>query len=260
MAQYAWATCPNEIYAQVRDLLDGLRAILGSTMQGLYLHGSLALGCFNPDRSDIDLLVITHGPMTIHEKFVAAELLLNLSSRPRPLEISFLTRKQMSPWRHPAPYDFHFGEDHRTRMVADLADDGWRAWNDVRRRDPDLAAHLTVVRARGICVFGQPVADTFPHVPHADYVDAILDDLSWSQAHLETNATYAILNACRILGYLADGGIRSKDEGGVWALDHLPADHAATIALALDDYRTNANPPFDPSQIETFMAFVKTRI
>lgn len=260
MAQYRWANCPTPIYNQVRDLLDGLRAILGMNFTGLYLHGSLALGCFNPDRSDIDLLVITHSPMTIHEKFVAAELLLNLSFRPRPIEISFLTRKQLTPWRHPTPYDFHFGEDHRDRMQADLADEGWRAWNDVRRRDPDLAAHVTTTRARGICIFGQPIPDLFPDVPAADFLDSIIDDLHSSQDFLDTNATYAILNACRVVAHLTDGRIRSKDEGGEWGLVHLPPVHHPLVAQALNDYRTVTDPPFDPAQVAALMEFVKGRI
>lgn len=260
MTQYGWADCPTPIYNQVRDLLAGVRAILGNNLMGFYLHGSLAMGCFSPDRSDIDLLVISHGPMTIHEKFVAAELLLGLSSQPRPIEISFLVRKQMVPWRHPAPYDFHFGEDHRDRMAADLADEGWRAWNDVRRRDPDLAAHVTTVRARGLCIFGQPIPECFPAVPAEDFVDAIAADLHWSQDYLETNATYAILNACRILAFLDDGRVRSKDEGGVWGLTHLPTAHHPTIITALEDYRTNRYPAVDPVAITSFMHFVQEKL
>lgn len=260
MTQYRWADCPTPIYNQVRDLLAGVRAILGNNLVGLYLHGSLAMGCFQPERSDIDLLVVSHGPMTIYEKFVAAELLLTLSLQPRPIEVSFLTHKQLHPWRHPAPYDFHYGEDHRDRMAADLADEGWRAWNDVRRRDPDLAAHVAVTRARGICVFGQPIPDLFPEVPMEDYMAAVVDDFHWAQGYLETNATYAILNGCRILAYQDDGRILSKDEGGVWGLANMPASHHPLIALALKDYRTNHNPPFDPTAIGSFMTFAKKRI
>ncbi len=260
MTQYRWADCPTPIYNQVRDLLAGVRAIMDSNLTGLYLHGSLAMGCFHPDRSDIDLLVVGHGPMTIHEKFVAAEMLLTLSFQPRPIEISFLTRKQLQPWRHPAPYDFHFSEDHRDRMAADLADEGWRAWNDVRRRDPDLAAHVATTQARGICVFGQPIPDLFPEVPAEDYMDSVVDDFHWSQDYLETNATYAILNGCRILAYQGDGRILSKDEGGVWALAHLPPSHHPLIHMALADYRTNHGPQFDPLSVNLFMHFVQEKV
>ena len=33
--------------------------IFGKDLTGVYLHGSLAMGCFNPQKSDIDLMVVT---------------------------------------------------------------------------------------------------------------------------------------------------------------------------------------------------------
>ena len=35
------------------------KRIIGDDLAGIYLHGSLAMDCFNPDRSDIDLIVVT---------------------------------------------------------------------------------------------------------------------------------------------------------------------------------------------------------
>ena len=34
--------------------------ILGNELTGIYLHGSAALGCFNPFKSDIDLIVVVN--------------------------------------------------------------------------------------------------------------------------------------------------------------------------------------------------------
>lgn len=51
--------------ADVDDLLNRLlpetQALLGDRFVGMYLHGSLALGDFDPDRSDIDFVVVTDG-------------------------------------------------------------------------------------------------------------------------------------------------------------------------------------------------------
>jgi predicted nucleotidyltransferase len=43
----------------VLDFVSKLSEMLGSNLVGVYLHGSLAMGCFNPHASDIDVLVIT---------------------------------------------------------------------------------------------------------------------------------------------------------------------------------------------------------
>jgi streptomycin 3"-adenylyltransferase len=49
---------PRSVDEQVDRLVAGFRDILGDNLHGIYLHGSLALGCFNPARSDIDVLVV----------------------------------------------------------------------------------------------------------------------------------------------------------------------------------------------------------
>ena len=37
------------------------REVLADALTGVYLHGSLAMGCFNPVTSDVDLIVDTTG-------------------------------------------------------------------------------------------------------------------------------------------------------------------------------------------------------
>jgi len=34
------------------------KKILGNNLVGIYLHGSAAMGCFNPKKSDLDLILI----------------------------------------------------------------------------------------------------------------------------------------------------------------------------------------------------------
>ena len=34
------------------------KKIFGEELTGIYLHGSLAMGCFHPDKSDIDLILV----------------------------------------------------------------------------------------------------------------------------------------------------------------------------------------------------------
>ena len=44
-------------------LLSGAQEILGNRFTGLYLYGSLSSGDFDPERSDIDFLVVTDGEL-----------------------------------------------------------------------------------------------------------------------------------------------------------------------------------------------------
>lgn len=50
-----------------------------------------------------------------------------------------------------------------------------------------------------------------------------------------------MLNCCRILRSLAEHDVvQSKFGSGWWALDHLPAEHAAAITAAMNTYRGSA--------------------
>jgi predicted nucleotidyltransferase len=148
-----------------------LAGILSGDLVGVYLHGSAAMGCFNPDRSDVDLLVVSRRTLSPERRRAVAELLLAVSGAPFPVELSVLATVQLHPWRHPAPFDFHYSEMWRQSLDRQLAS-GELASEALT--DPDLAAHITTLRARGRVVRGAPIQEVFPEVPEADHRQAIL--------------------------------------------------------------------------------------
>jgi predicted nucleotidyltransferase len=72
-------------FPDVETLLDsfvsGLAELLGDELVGVYLHGSLALGAFNPERSDVDFLVATEGDLSAEQVEALAALHLRLGER-----------------------------------------------------------------------------------------------------------------------------------------------------------------------------------
>ncbi len=257
MAQYSWDTCPTAVRSQVEQALAIAQDALSDNLTGIYLHGSLAMGCFNPERSDLDLLVITRQPMDAETKRGLAEALLRLSRQPSPIEISFLSLQQLNPWRYPTPYDLHYSEDWRSRFEQALATNAWRDWNHQDQQDVDLAAHITITRARGVCLLGQPIDATFPPVPARDYLAAIWDDFLGAHAEALNNPPYFILNACRVAAYLLEKRICSKEEGGVWALQAVPEAYSSLIAQALSIYRGQEQRPIDAAALEAFGAYME---
>src|SRR5574337_747753 len=159
VSQYSWANCPASVRAQVTRLREALADALPDNLVGLYLHGSLAMGCFNPACSDIDLLAVTRQRMTVETKRGVAELLLRTSDAPSPIEVSFLREADLRSWAYPTPYDFHFSEDWREKFRRGLSSGEWQTWNDHPRTDADLAAHITVTLHRGICLYGRPIVE-----------------------------------------------------------------------------------------------------
>jgi len=261
MSQYSWATCPTAVETQVNTLCAHLQVVLETNLSGIYLHGSLAMGCFNPDRSDIDLLVVTASGMSIETKRQAVQLLLRSSMAPNPIEISFLVEQQIHPFQHPLPFDLHYSESHREQYRQALICGEWMQWNDETKRDIDLAAHLTVTIARGICLSGKPVKKVFPAVPAQYYTASIVDDFQWGRNRMAGNPLYFILNACRVYAYLLDGSIFSKDEGGSWGLHTLPGEYHSVIAQALEIYRdSRKNEPFDIAALDKFATYMNEQV
>lgn len=256
-----WEDCPEAVRAQVAELVQACRLLLAHDLIGVYLHGSLAMGCFNPTRSDVDLLVLVRRRLNAVAKRGLAGLLLRLSNMPRPIEISVLNAGDLRPWRHPAPFDFHFGEDWREKIADDLESGEWANWSDAPRADPDLAAHLTVTLARGLNLHGPPPPLAFPNVPGEDYLDSIVSDFEWALERLGDDPAYFVLNACRVLAFVNEGRVLSKDEGGAWALSHLPLEQHGLIRAALAVYRgVEEHLHVETEVLEQFAALMRQRI
>jgi len=203
----------------------------------MYLHGSLALGGFQPGRSDIDVIVVTAQRIDLETKRRCFELLLRISKMPCPLDIRFLVQQDLFPYQYPLLCDLHYSETHRESYQQELRSGTWKDWNGKAQRDPDLTLHLTVLHRYGICLYGKPIAEVLPSVPEHDFRDALIKDVQVAQGDPLHDPISFVLNACRACAYLHDGAILSKDAGGVWGLAHLPEQYHPLIHQALALYR-----------------------
>ena len=222
---------PADARAQLDAVANALTGVLGERLEGLYLHGSAAMGCFGP-LSDIDLVGVSRGGMDEAAQRALADALLGLQCAPRELEISVLNCERIRPWVHPAPYEFHFSGAHVARFKAMLASERFDAGG---AGDPDLAAHISVCRARGIALIGPDARDMFEPVPRADYLDSVLGDFDWLRDE-GVPAVYAALNACRTLRLMREEGVYSKLECGLWALAQPELPGKGYVARALKAY------------------------
>ncbi len=104
-------------------------------------------------------------------------------------------------------------------------------------RDPDLAAHFTITRARGRCLHGAPINQVFGAVPERDYWDSIRADAEDILRNISYNPVYSVLNLCRVLAYQQEKLIVSKVEGAAWALTHVPPMYHPLIQQAVNTYQ-----------------------
>ncbi|WP_084243609.1 aminoglycoside adenylyltransferase domain-containing protein [Planomicrobium okeanokoites] len=225
---------------EIKEFLDTLIAnidrLIDSPIIGVYLHGSLAMGGFNPARSDIDLLVVTETPISLETKRKLAALFLEQSRNPYPVEISVLNQAQLKDWKFPTPYDFHFSEYWRERFEQDAVQGTTACLDTEGKSDIDLASHFMILHQRGICLDGRPIDQVFPMVPKADYIASILDDYEDCLEKILREPVYSVLNLIRVYWYLKEGEISSKQEAGGWGAVNFPEKFASLAGTALKVY------------------------
>jgi streptomycin 3"-adenylyltransferase len=234
-----WSNVDADIGNWVDDLVRHAEQTLPG-VSGVYLHGSLAMGSYYRPKSDVDVLVIVDGTLTggVRRAF-AVRVLEAFDARPTAggIELSVVRQRDVQQFEHPAHFELHFSE----RWADEVRSGG----SGPSGTDPDLAAHCTVARARGVALRGEDPAIAIAPVPRGAFKDAITADFNWIvDGGIQESPFYGVLNICRVLQVCegVDEGVpHSKDEAGEWALEHVPQEHRPTVRDALDCYRAGAD-------------------
>lgn len=201
----------------LKECTNEIRAILGENAEGIYLHGSLVLGGFVPEKSDVDLIVVTKKSLHRSAVLDLTRFFLKKSGEPFPIEVSVLNLPQLKKWQHPSRFEFHYSEAWRTHLEKldppFLNVQGWT--------DPDLAAHLMIIRKKGRVLYGSPIERVFPQVGKEDYLSAILGDFEECVENVLDDPVYCVLNMVRVYRYLKEGDICSKEDAAEWGSEAL---------------------------------------
>lgn len=244
------------------DLLDSVtfvaKDILGEALTGVYLHGSLAMGCFNPEKSDIDLILVINREMTDRQKrqFMKKVVELNARAPKKGLELSVVEEDVCRHFVYPTPFELHFSPTH----LKWWQDDPEGYIQRMKGTDPDLAAHFTIIRKYGIVLAGADVKELFGEVPREAYLDSIRQDVENAREDVLDNPVYVILNLCRVAAYVEENLILSKQQGGEWGLIHLPERYHFLLRDALEAYRSDAVIEFDSVLAQEFCGKMLERV
>lgn len=146
MAQQALAPTDHpEINSVLQELLSGARGILGDQFVGMYLDGSRAIGDFEPDKSDLDFVVVTASEVssasfevlkTMHDHIAAGT-----SKWARELEGSYISRRALRHGRRPAAHPYI---DRGSVLVMVQQESGY--WT----------IHRHMLREHGVVLAGPP--------------------------------------------------------------------------------------------------------
>jgi len=218
------------INSVLKLLLNNVQSVLGNYFIGLYLHGSLALGDFDPGHSDIDFCVVTTRelPLKLIADLEAAHGRINESGLAwvDKLEGSYLSKKTL--WRydpeeipHPHVYNKKFS---------------------VTRDDRDWVINRHILRECGVAVAGPPIKPFIAPVGPEELREAIvlglredwtpkLEDREWLVP--PSRQPYVVLTCCRVLYTMKYGTITSKPVSARWALQTLDKEWVDVIEAAM---------------------------
>ena len=250
------------ITAQTENLINRFversKELLQDSLVGIYLHGSAVMGCFNPEKSDIDMIVVVDRPVPepVKRAYLDMTVEMNASAPTKGIEMSIVLKSVCDPFVYPTPYELHFSAGHLSWYRTD-PEDYVRRMNGT---DWDLAAHFTVINRRGKCLCGAPIREVFAQVPRCDYMDSIVRDVSGARDEITQYPMYLTLNLARVLACKEENLILSKKEGGEWAIDHLPAEYRPLIRDALREYTQGGTIACDENLARDYAAYMLKRI
>lgn len=232
MVQQAVAPAEDpEINSLLRELLSGAQAILNESFVGMYLDGSLAIGDFDPDKSDIDFVVVTNAEVSA-DAFGALETMHHrisggASKWARELEGSYISTRALRHDRRPAAYPYI---DRGSVLAMVQHESGY--W----------PIHRHMLRGHGVVLAGPPPQTLIDPVSPDELCEAVGGILrGWWKPMLTEGPLlqngfyrcYAVLTMSRMLSTLRHGSIVTKPVAARWAQDALDRRWTSLIQRAL---------------------------
>lgn len=231
---------------------------LSENLITIYLHGSLAMGCFNPKNSDIDFIVVINKRLEreVARRITDATLELHdeLPNK-NGFEFSIVLKEHLDPFIYPTPIEFHYSPLHRDRYQTD------ENYLCGGYEDEDFASQFVVAYYRGKLLYGKSLKDICKPIDRKYFVASIYSDVKDSKENIVNNPVYVVLNLCRVIYYLQEEILSSKKEGGEWGLQSLPEYFHPIIRECLDRYSgVDEEIELDSQQLMHFSDTVLTEI
>jgi len=221
-----------EIARLIEDLVAGVRDALGDNFVGFYLCGSLALGGFDPETSDVDILVVTARPPSDAEYGAISalhELIPADGNRYEiPYDVAYIDRATL---RRFIPGQTHVKIGHGEPL---------------HRADhrPNWVLERWTVRERGVTLLGPDPKTLIDPIERDEIREAVREELkerlrhwtdgSWPREEIAHRGAQAfeVETVCRALFTLDSGGLPTKPQAVAWALETLPERWHALIEWA----------------------------
>ena len=213
--------------------------MLQKNLIGIYIHGSLSFNCFSWEKSDIDFLVIIKENINLKQKEQLITVLLeNEKNSPKKgFEMSVILEKYCKNFIYPTPYVLHYSNTYKDEYKKNLT----LLCEKLQGTDPDLAAHFTITKNKGFCIYGKDINEIFGNVNEEYYLKSILNDVENVEIEIINDPVYFVLNLCRVYAFIQEKLILSKEDGGLWGLKNLNNKYFDIIDLCIKNYKNEIN-------------------
>ena len=153
--------------------------ILGDNLVGVYLHGSAVMGCFHPQKSDLDFIIVIQHDLNAAVKRQYMDMVVAQNSHDaiiapaKGIELSIVKESVCRPFVYPTPFVLHFSAAHLNWYQTNPSD----YIEKMNGTDKDLAAHFTILCPRGMTLWGKEIPEVFAEVDATYYFDSIWNDI-----------------------------------------------------------------------------------
>ena len=248
------AHIPAQVSALLQDLTAQLPLVLGKNLVGIYLYGSLTQRAFNPQRSDVDCIVVTQRDLS-DAQFRRLGAWLERAARSNPwtarLQMLFLIKHEVLTMDSKACL-YQFG------ILKRCGSDG----------NPII--WLNVLES-GVVLFGPKPESFVPAITpellfralerEVGYLREEISDKPQSEwRNVPSYRVYAVLTLCRILYSFRKGRIVSKQRAAKWAIKHLPEEWNELILQALKSEDPKRSARLSLIRIKQFIAFADAQL
>lgn len=206
-----------DVNSVLQEFVEGIQSILGNRFIGLYLYGSLAIGDFDPETSDIDFLVLTRDELPDDQVESLREMhaCFNQSGSTwsNKIEAAYIPLLAL---RGPkSPQALYPQIERGTDIIRSPLEIGWAFQRHT------LWEHGVTVSGPAIRSLIDPVDPEEMHQAAVAIVSGWQEqsrqDPSWiAWAHLRGSQAFIVLTLCRIRFSLETGSVASKSAAGRW--------------------------------------------
>ena len=241
---------PESVKRFLTETLSILHPILSDDMVGAYLYGSLAMGCFNPESSDIDIILVVRESLSKEKRRRVIDYLNGVCSKEKRLELSIVGRDVLRKPTYPIMVYLHY-----------------EYWGSIleNEMDSEILSNLYTARKRGFRVWGAPKHAVFSRIPSEYHSRSVVEDIQRTRGHLHENQkragynvpVYWVLGSCRVLAFIREGRVLSKAEGGQWGLTNMPRKYHSIIQEALAFYQgKKSNHVWNEEELNAFADYM----